>query len=257
MLHFPIHLSDLTRHGRSLSQALHDEILADFALSSDFERSGMSLGLTTFELPVKKVEKNDESLKLVSLFVTNENITSAELADLAYRSRSRHYEIMQRLIAADLVAEGCFDDTHPQRPRTAIDPAWWNRPGLVDLSDNSLSPYGLGPSTPGSDQNQFRKFSDIRVFSPAELSELIPDSQRETLAKDVPKHKGGRPPEYDWESFGRAAESWVTENGFPKRKATLEKFMKYWCQANWGEEPADSLVRKHVSSILMRLQDRA
>jgi hypothetical protein len=240
-----------------LTQALDQEILADLVLASDLERWDKAFRPTKFELPLKEIKADDESLQLISMFLRNDDISREQLARLAYRYRVGHYATIQKLIAADLVAEGCFDDSHPQRPRTVIDSTWWNRPGLVDLSDDSLSPLDLNLPFAGPGQISFKKFSDIRVFSPAELRELIQQSQRETMPTDVPKHKGGRPCKYDWDSFENQVQLRLLQNGFPKTQAILVRDMLEWCQTNWGEEPFVSSAKPHVSKVWHLLKGRA
>jgi hypothetical protein len=63
------------------------------------------------------------------------------------------------------------------------------------------------------------------------------------------RNRGGRPPTYDWPAFeAKALERLEYEGGWRPgwRQADLEREMAAWCRANWGQQPAESLIREHV-----------
>jgi hypothetical protein len=71
-------------------------------------------------------------------------------------------------------------------------------------------------------------------------------------APDSPasKNKGGRPSEYDWDTFTieiiRVASSL---DGLPDTQAELIRQMLQWCENTWGRQPAESSVKGKISRI--------
>ncbi len=64
------------------------------------------------------------------------------------------------------------------------------------------------------------------------------------------KNKGGRPQEYDWDTFIfeiiRLAN---TPDGLPETQAELIRYMLEWYSENFGSEPAESSVKQRISKI--------
>jgi hypothetical protein len=59
-----------------------------------------------------------------------------------------------------------------------------------------------------------------------------------------------RPRKYDWDSFLREIVRIANKpDGLPETQADLEKQMAAWCLSEWGNEPAESMIRDKVSDI--------
>jgi hypothetical protein len=60
---------------------------------------------------------------------------------------------------------------------------------------------------------------------------------------------GGRPRKWDWDGFARELVRLAnTLDGLPDRPATT-KHMKEWCALEWGDEPADSVIRDRIARL--------
>jgi hypothetical protein len=78
--------------------------------------------------------------------------------------------------------------------------------------------------------------------------------------RKVPSPRG-RPPLYDWKTFGEEVASVLKARGVPSSKsrgpkwnkrAHLEEHMLSWCLENWGREPARSTMAPHLDAQLAR-----
>jgi hypothetical protein len=71
-----------------------------------------------------------------------------------------------------------------------------------------------------------------------------------------PSNQGGRPPEYDWDSFMleiiRRAN---VPDGLPDSQAELVREMLQWFSVTFGSEPAESSVKTRTSKIYNYLAD--
>jgi hypothetical protein len=66
--------------------------------------------------------------------------------------------------------------------------------------------------------------------------------------------RGGRPAGYDWPAFEAEALSRLEDEGgyHPDfRQADLERHMAQWAQAEWGREPGEASIRRHVRKAHM------
>ncbi|MEQ1942336.1 hypothetical protein ABMA32_07915 [Mesorhizobium sp. VNQ89] len=101
---------------------------------------------------------------------------------------------------------------------------------------------------------------------PARLQTLATPSQSATPYSElsasptpVPpaSNRGGRPPEYDWNSFALEIIHRANQpDGLPERPAELVRDMLAWFQAESGKEPAESSVRERISKIYKYMADR-
>jgi hypothetical protein len=99
--------------------------------------------------------------------------------------------------------------------------------------------------------------TDLQTF--ARERELFPRFLFDTMATfDGPvvrnyaelKNRGGRPPEYDWDTFiFEIIRRANTPDGLPEKQADLIKSMLLWFQETYGREPAESAVKDRVSKI--------
>jgi hypothetical protein len=104
----------------------------------------------------------------------------------------------------------------------------------------------------GEEQGEFASY----ILSPAELHVRL--GWAAFLARHFPhisylpatKPKGGRAPKHDWVAFEREAGRWIFQNGIPEPRSLLVAHMSNWCLRVWGHEPADSLIRERIKSIL-------
>lgn len=64
------------------------------------------------------------------------------------------------------------------------------------------------------------------------------------------KNQGGRPPEYDWDSFMMEIVSRANSiDGLPETQADLIRDLLSWFSETYGREPAESAVKQRVSRI--------
>lgn len=79
------------------------------------------------------------------------------------------------------------------------------------------------------------------------------DSLKRWLKKE--RKPSGRPMTYDWSAFEAEAISVLEDRGDfdpalePQwRQSSLEEHMAQWCVNNWGKEPSETQIRKHVKT---------
>ncbi len=114
-----------------------------------------------------------------------------------------------------------------------------DRPDWEALAQVAPEDYGPGLSPPG-----------IRSTFLATL--LLPEAEaRDWIRKQgKAKHPRGRPQKYDWIAFlQQVARIANTPHGLPEKQADLERCMLEWCANNWGEEPAESVIREKLAPL--------
>jgi hypothetical protein len=62
-------------------------------------------------------------------------------------------------------------------------------------------------------------------------------------------NRGGRPAEYDWDTFVMEVIRRANLDGLPEKQADLIREMLVWFQTIFGQEPAESAVKKRISKI--------
>lgn len=150
--------------------------------------------------------------------------------------------------------------------------------GLVGgqiTSESKIGPYSrvLEYSDVLVSRSQLEKFARLKDLFPAFLFDtLAPFEKTEppfekklnslvakivsTPQTEPPVNQGGRPPEYDWDSFMleiiRRAN---TPDGLPASQAELVRNMLEWFTASTGSEPAESSVKLRTSKIYKYLSE--
>lgn len=91
-------------------------------------------------------------------------------------------------------------------------------------------------------------FKDIEV-STSELSKLMSEKYGNS-------QKTGRPQKYDWEAFYIQTTLIANKpDGLPEKKAELERAMSEWCDNNWDETPAESMINLKIQKIYQSLNN--
>jgi hypothetical protein len=66
----------------------------------------------------------------------------------------------------------------------------------------------------------------------------------------APVNRGGRPAEYDWDTFTMEIIRRANlPDGLPEKQADLVRDMLAWFQTTYGQEPAESAVKSRISKI--------
>lgn len=66
----------------------------------------------------------------------------------------------------------------------------------------------------------------------------------------APVNRGGRPAEYDWDTFTMEIIRRANlPDGLPEKQADLVRDMLSWFQTTYGQEPAESAVKSRISKI--------
>lgn len=82
------------------------------------------------------------------------------------------------------------------------------------------------------------------------IKEELEGFEKKFNANNNVKSARGRKPKYDWEQFLRHIVIIAnTPDGLPDVMAELETKMADWCNDNWGEIPAESMIREKISPI--------
>lgn len=72
----------------------------------------------------------------------------------------------------------------------------------------------------------------------------------------MPANRGGRPPQYDWDSFTMEIIRRANlPDGLPEKQADLVREMLSWFQSTCGQEPAESAVKGRISKIYRYLAE--
>ncbi|MGA7328004.1 MAG: hypothetical protein WBX25_26835 [Rhodomicrobium sp.] len=80
---------------------------------------------------------------------------------------------------------------------------------------------------------------------------------REFPAEPIPtiqrgKSKG-RPPRYDWTAFeAECLRLFAAKPGWSPSKADLERALADWCEDQWGDQPAHSVLQERINRILTK-----
>lgn len=90
-------------------------------------------------------------------------------------------------------------------------------------------------------------FSKITVQT-TDLFRLFPKAATSglTIATGA---KVGRPPKYRWDDFFAEIIVRADLDGLPETQAELIGQMATWCIANWGDQPADSVLKERTAQI--------
>jgi hypothetical protein len=88
--------------------------------------------------------------------------------------------------------------------------------------------------------------SDSNVLEVLRTSECA-----EAPVAELPERpRRGPKKQYDWVSFRRELVSIAnTGKGLPEIQADLVRHMLQWCENEWGREPAESMVKLHISKF--------
>jgi hypothetical protein len=78
----------------------------------------------------------------------------------------------------------------------------------------------------------------------------VPATKSAALAPEKPSpRRAGRPPKYDWDQFYAELIVGADLDGLPATQAELVSQMANWCLENWGEQPADSVLKEKTAAI--------
>jgi hypothetical protein len=94
------------------------------------------------------------------------------------------------------------------------------------------------------------------TLAPFQQSDLFASRTRAsrlnvTLPQEpAPVNRGGRPAQYDWDSFAMEIIRQANlPDGLPEKQADLVRGMLAWFQATYDQEPAESAVKARISKI--------
>ncbi len=83
-----------------------------------------------------------------------------------------------------------------------------------------------------------------------------PAKTSETATPRRPTPPRGRPPKWKWGDFDREVTRIAnTPDGLPENQADLVRTMSGWCLDTWRDEPADSLIRDHISEVYRHIAE--
>ena len=156
------------------------------------------------------------------------------------------------------------DQTRVEAYKQAIAGAIAKREVTGDSSTNALAMIGNHDKTLVS-RLELKRFAESKGQRPAflfdtllggmtalaiALAASVPVVPQMTAVEPVsPLAKGGRPQEYDWDAFTIEIIRIADLDSLPEKQAHLVSLMLEWCQATWGKEPAESSVKKRISTI--------
>jgi hypothetical protein len=97
-------------------------------------------------------------------------------------------------------------------------------------------------------------FAEITIFTSDLFSKFppkaVPATKSAALAPEKPSpRRAGRPPKYDWDRFFAELIVRADLDGLPATQAELVSQMANWCLENWGEQPADSVLKEKTAAI--------
>ncbi len=164
---------------------------------------------------------------------------------LSGAKRSEIGAIKQMLTAAILAGEIGVDDSHnPFRSIGDHSSSIVRRTVLEAYAKNrNLYPRFL--------------FDTLAPFAEAEPA-WMPAIKKPLKASEqpVPLNRGGRPQEYDWDTFLlEIIRKANTPDGLPDKQADLVKDMLFWFQETYSNEPAESAVKARISKIYRYLAE--
>lgn len=140
----------------------------------------------------------------------------------------------------------------------------------ADTSTNAFSIIGEHAKSLIS-RADLEAFARKRKLFPAFLFDtLAPFQQQDTFAplarlerpnavvqqESVPANRGGRPAQYDWDSFAMEIVHRANlPDGLPEKQADLVREMLFWFQTEYGQEPAESAVKARISKFYKYLDE--
>ena len=68
--------------------------------------------------------------------------------------------------------------------------------------------------------------------------------------------KRGPKSKYQWETFTHEVTRRAALDGLPDTLADAERMMAEWCENQWGEQPAPSMIREKLSPLYRYLRDQ-
>jgi hypothetical protein len=97
-------------------------------------------------------------------------------------------------------------------------------------------------------------FDTLAPFGNVEKLRAVTPLPRSAPEGPVPsktdRNVGGRPPEYDWDSFiSEVIRRANSPDGLPETQAELIRDMLLWFSDTYGVEPAESAVKQRISKI--------
>jgi hypothetical protein len=90
-------------------------------------------------------------------------------------------------------------------------------------------------------------FSRITIQT-ADLFRVFPRSITSGVTIETAS-KGGRPPKYRWDDFFAEIIVRADLDGLPQTQAELIAQMATWCIENWGDQPAESVLKERTAEI--------
>ena len=97
--------------------------------------------------------------------------------------------------------------------------------------------YGNGPPAVKAIEQIWQKLAET------------PDSNPSDPISAKRRNLGGRPPKFEWDAFWRQVVKIAnTPDGLPAR-TELQNIMMDWCAVQWGDTPADSMIRDKLGPL--------
>jgi len=128
---------------------------------------------------------------------------------------------------------------------------------------DSLDPDALRDSykdrfSPDADIETAFIFSRI-TLSTEELLRIFPirttDSREPTATPRIqPQSRSGRPPKYPWDEFFSEVIVRADLDGLPEKQSDLVSQMAQWCLDNWGDQPAESVLKERTAAIYKHIR---
>lgn len=170
------------------------------------------------------------------------------LDDLLFRKPPEFAATKQMIVSAILSGEISHDSTNNNLFRIGnYSSSYVNRTGLETLARkrnlfpaflfDTLAPFGASEEVNTVKKGHY--FEPVAATAPETF-----ESQRSSV------NKGGRPPQYDWDSFTMEIIYRANHpDGLPPTQAELMRDMLAWFQERCGAEPAESSVKSRISKI--------
>ena len=131
----------------------------------------------------------------------------------------------------------------------------------ADPSANPMAMIGDDSKTLVS-RETLREFAETKNQRPAFLFDtLLPqevkhggDVSDDGIAPSrIARSRGGRPAEYDWDTFVIEIIRIADMDSLPEKQSELKERMLQWCEDTWGKQPAESSVKSRISNIYNKL----
>ena len=132
----------------------------------------------------------------------------------------------------------------------------------ADTSTNALTLIGDHSKTIVT-REALRAFAESKNQRPAFLFDtLLPqevehgedDSDDSPEPPQIPRSRGGRPLEYDWDAFTIEIIRIADMDSLPEKQSELKEQLLQWCEDTWGKQPAESSVKSRISNIYNKLR---